>query len=92
MEEKTYINVCKAFSDRNRMKIFNMLLEKDMCAFEILKFLNCSQPTLSYHMKLLTDCGIVDGEKRGLWMHYSVNYKLLDEFQHYFNAEKKEEK
>lgn len=90
MEEKTYINVCKAFSDRNRMKIFKMLLEKDMCAFEILKFLNCSQPTLSYHMKLLTDCGIVNGEKRGLWMHYSVNYELLDEFQHYSTPRKRQ--
>lgn len=86
MEEKTYINICKAFSDNNRMKIFEMLREKDMCAYEILKHLNCSQPTLSYHMKLLTDSGIVNGEKRGLWKHYSVNYGLLDEFQHYFEG------
>ena len=55
MEEKTYINICKAFSDNNRMKIFEMLRKQDMCAYEILKNLNCSQPTLSYHMKLLTD-------------------------------------
>ena len=65
MEEKTYINICKAFSDNNRMKIFEMLRERDMCAYEILKNLNCSQPTLSYHMKLLTDSGIVNGEREG---------------------------
>ena len=92
MEEKTYINICKAFSDTNRMKIFEMLREKDMCAYEILKHLNCSQPTLSYHMKLLTDSGVVNSEKRGLWKHYSVNYKLLDEFQHYFVTEAQAEK
>lgn len=85
MQEKTYISICKAFSDTNRMKIFNMLRENDMCAFEILKHLECSQPTLSYHMKLLVDSGIVDSKKQGLWKHYSVNYKLLDEFQHYFD-------
>lgn len=92
MEEKTYINICKAFSDNNRMKIFEMLREKDMCAYEILKHLNCSQPTLSYHMKLLTDSGVVNSEKRGLWKHYSVNNKLLDEFQHYFVTEAQAEK
>ena len=92
MEEKTYINICKAFSDNNRMKIFEMLREKDMCAYEILKHLNCSQPTLSYHMKLLTDSGVVNSEKRGLWKHCSVNYKLLDEFQHYFVTEAQAEK
>ena len=92
MEEKIYIKICKAFSDVNRMKIFKMVLEKDMCAFEILKFTNCSQPTLSYHMKLLVDSTIIDAEKRGLWMHYEVNYAVLEEFQNYFKVEKKAEK
>ena len=90
MEEKTYINICKAFSDNNRMKIFEMLRKQDMCAYEILKNLNCSQPTLSYHMKLLTDSGVVNGEKIGLWKHYSINYQLLDEFQHYFTIKEQD--
>ena len=78
MEEKTYINICKAFSDNNRMKIFEMLRKQDMCAYEILKNLNCSQPTLSYHMKLLTDSGVVNGEKRGLWRRLPQRLKKKD--------------
>lgn len=54
--------------------------------------MNCSQPTLSYHMKLLVDSTIIDAEKRGLWMHYEVNYAVLEEFQNYFKVEKKAEK
>ena len=84
MEEKIYIKICKAFSDVNRMKIFKMLLEKDMCAFEILKFMNCSQPTLSYHMKLLTDSGLVFAEKDWKWSYYSVDKKAAEALGIYF--------
>ena len=54
MEEKTYITICKAFCYTNRMKIFEMLREKDMCAYEILNHLNGIPPTLAYHLTLLT--------------------------------------
>ncbi len=84
MEEKSYCNICKALSDSNRMMIFNLLRKNTMCAFEILEHLQCSQPTLSYHMKQLCDCGLVDATKKGLWVHYSVNEKCLKEFSEYF--------
>lgn len=87
MEEKKYIGICKALSDNNRMQIFNMLRKQQMCAFEILEHLKCSQPTLSYHMKMLCDSGLVNAEKKGLWMHYSINTATLKEFAEYFGKD-----
>ena len=87
MEEKKYISICKALSDANRMKIFNLLLKNDLCAFEILKHLDCSQPTLSYHMRLLVDSGIVEAHKQGLWMHYNIDKDVLRVFSRYFDKE-----
>lgn len=92
MDERTYINICKALSDSNRMRIFKMLKGREMCANEILEHLKCSQPTLSYHMKLLCGSGLVNADKQGLWMHYSINDKTLREFTDYFRYMQEAEK
>ena len=83
MQEKSYINICKALCDNNRMQIFKMLRKNTMCACEILEHLKCSQPTLSYHMKLLCDSGLVNADKQGLRMRYSINDDVVKEFSEY---------
>lgn len=78
-----YVPIFKALSDETRLKIVDMLSCGEMCACDILKKVHISQPTLSYHMKMLTDCGLVSGRKDGSWMRYSLNEKkaaLLSEF------------
>ena len=83
MQEKSYINICKALSDNNRMQIFKMLRKTTMSACQILEHLKCSQPPHSYHMKLLCDSGLVNADKQGLWMRYSINDDVVKEFSEY---------
>jgi len=64
--------VFKAFCDENRLQILELLRSGEKCACKLLEELNISQPTLSHHMKILCDAGIVTGRKEGKWMHYSI--------------------
>jgi ArsR family transcriptional regulator len=67
----------KAVSDETRLKIIDMLSCGELCACDILKSFNITQPTLSYHMKILTDSGIVIGNREGAWMHYTLDEKKV---------------
>ncbi|RLB38124.1 MAG: transcriptional regulator [Deltaproteobacteria bacterium] len=71
---REFIKVMKALSDPNRVKLLKMLQRKNMCVCEIQAALGISQPTVSKHLKILTDAGLVDYRKDGLW----VNYFLTD--------------
>ncbi len=64
--------VFKAFCDENRLMILEMLREGERCACELLEQLHISQSTLSHHMKILTDSGVVAARKQGKWTHYSI--------------------
>lgn len=65
--------VIKALSDTNRLKIIDILSCGESCACDILEHFDFTQPTLSHHMKVLMECGIVDCRKEGLWSYYSLN-------------------
>ena len=65
--------VFKAFCDENRVRILNLLRGGEKCACKLLEEMSISQPTLSHHMKILCDSGIVTGRKEGKWMHYSIS-------------------
>ncbi len=64
--------VFKAFCDVNRLQILEMLRTGEKCACKLLEELNISQSTLSHHMKILCESGIVTGRKEGKWTHYSI--------------------
>ncbi len=86
MEEKDFeenYKVLKALSDVNRMKIINTLTNGEMCACKILEDFNIKQPTLSHHMKVLTECGLVISKKEGKWMHYLLNVEKIKDFQRF---------
>lgn len=68
----------KALSDETRLEIVEMLSHGELCACELLEHLDISQPTLSHHMKKLTACGLVEGTKRGSWVHYRLNKIAVD--------------
>lgn len=80
-----YVPMIKALSDETRLKIVDMLSEDEMCACKILEQFSITQPTLSYHMKILTECGLVTGRRDGAWMHYSVNSSRKDELLCFLN-------
>ena len=65
--------VFKALCDENRLRILEILRGGEKCACVLLSDLHISQSTLSYHMKILCDSGIVVGRPEGKWMHYALN-------------------
>jgi ArsR family transcriptional regulator, arsenate/arsenite/antimonite-responsive transcriptional repressor len=67
------IRVMKALSDPNRVKVVKMLQQKEMCVCEIQFALGIAQPTVSKHLKVLEDAGLVQSKKAGLWVNYSLS-------------------
>lgn len=65
--------VFKAFCDANRLQILELLKPGERCACHLLEDLNIGQSTLSHHMKILCDAGIVNGRKEGKWVHYTLS-------------------
>lgn len=65
--------VFKAFCDENRLRILALLQSGEKCACVLLEDLNISQSTLSHHMKILCESGVVTSRKEGKWTHYSIS-------------------
>ena len=88
-----YIPILKALSDETRLKIIDMLSCQELCANEILEEFKITQPTLSYHMKILIEAELVRGNRQGAFMHYSLNQnksgELIDFLKH-ISSEKEE--
>lgn len=78
--------LCRALGDPNRMSITQVLSGKELCACNLLEQFHITQPTLSHHMKILCDCGLVRARKDGKWMHYSLNNEKLESFRVFFDA------
>lgn len=84
LDTKRVALVFKAFCDENRVRILQLLDNGEKCACNLLEELDISQPTLSHHMKILCDSGIVVGRKEGKWMHYSVSEEGVEIARNYF--------
>lgn len=82
------IEILKALSDGTRMKIFELLRGGELCGCKLLESLDITQPTLSHHMKVLCDSGIVIAEKKWKWCHYSINCEKLNELIDYLGNTK----
>lgn len=78
--------ICKAIGDNNRLRIIEMLSGGEKCACKLLERFSITQPTLSHHMKILCDCGLVNVRKEGKWSHYSLNCETLTEFKEYVES------
>ncbi|MGN1202485.1 MAG: ArsR/SmtB family transcription factor [Eubacterium sp.] len=65
--------IFKAFCDENRIRILEMLQTGEKCGCRLLEELKVTQPTLSHHMKILCNSGIVEGRKEGKWTHYRIS-------------------
>ncbi len=72
-----YIPLFKALSDETRLKIVQMLTCESMCANSILECFSMTQPSLSYHMKILTSSGLVRAKRQGGFTMYSVDAQKL---------------
>ena len=65
----------KALGDPARVKIVNLLATSDepVCVCELVPALGLSQPTVSHHLKKLTEAGLVSREQRGVWAYFSID-------------------
>ena len=84
MTENEISEICKALGDVNRIKIINMLTQGELCACRLLEKFNISQPTLSHHMKTLSETNLVNVRKDGKWSYYSINGDVIKEVKSYF--------
>lgn len=88
MEREECTKILKALADDTRMQIFEMLRGGTLCGCKILEQLNITQPTLSHHIKVLCDCGLVKAEKDWKWTYYSINCDKLNEMLAYLGDTK----
>ena len=89
MDNKKIALMFKAFCDENRIQILELLRDGEKCACRLLEEMNITQPTLSHHMKILCDSGVVVGRKEGKWMHYSISEEGLENVMDYLEELKK---
>ena len=84
MYNRTYIDMgdfsdlFKALSDPTRRSILQLLRRRPMTPSDILAKLEVSQPTLSHHLDILKRAGLVDAEREGQFIRYSLNMSVLD--------------
>jgi len=70
----------KALADPTRLRILSLLSrhEGEVCVFEIVESFTLEQPTISHHLRILRDAGLVDCRKKGLWAYYYVRREALN--------------
>ena len=83
---KGYASLMKALGDETRVKIFDMLSKGELCACKVLEEFNITQPTLSYHMRILCDCGLVNGRRDGIWMRYTINKDVYERLKSFIDS------
>ncbi len=69
---QNFVHVMKALSDASRVSILMMLRKREMCACEITPLLGLAQPTVSRHLKVLKDAGLILARREGIWINYSL--------------------
>ncbi len=79
--EDNIVKIAKALSDKSRIKILSEIAKREsITCSEAEKIAELSQPTVSHHLKILTDAGLLDVVKDGRYSIISINKKTLKEF------------
>lgn len=71
------IHIFKALADQTRLRLIDLLLTHDLCVGALAHRLGISKPAVSQHLQILRKAGLVKGEKRGYWTHYSIERGTL---------------
>jgi len=74
------IKAAKALSDETRLRILNLLLERECCVCEVMQVLQISQTRASRNLSALHDAGFLKMRKDGLWSLYSLDKKGMDDY------------
>lgn len=77
---KAYAGIFKALGDETRMEIVGLLAKAggEMCVCEIEPRFELSQPTISHHLRLLREAGVVTSERRGTWVYYALDRNFAE--------------
>jgi len=73
------VRIFKTPADETRFNLIRLLLTHDLCVGALAKHLSISEAAVSQHLKSLREAGLVKGEKRGYWTHYTVEKEKLHE-------------
>ena len=79
------VRVFKAFSDSTRAAILTQLSNEDLCVGALADRLNVTHSAVSQHLRILREVGLVAGDKRGYWVHYSLNRERVRELSRQFS-------
>ncbi len=72
-------DIFKALNDDTRREILELLKKQDLTAGEIADNFNISKPSISHHLDILQRADLISGEKKGQFIHYSINTTILDD-------------
>jgi ArsR family transcriptional regulator len=75
LDAKPYAKLFKALGDETRLEMIGLLaaVGSELCACDIESHFDLSQPTISHHLKILREAGLITGERRGTWVYYAIN-------------------
>ena len=68
----------RALGDETRLRILHLLLGSEVCVCDLEAAMPVKQPTISHHLKLLRDAGMVENERQGNWSYYFVNRDAVE--------------
>ena len=74
-----FVRLMKALSDPNRVKIITMLGVRELCVCELTALLGVAQPTVSKHLRILEESGLVSFRKEGNWIIYRLNTECQEQ-------------
>ena len=77
---RNIIKAYKSLSDETRLRILNLLLEKECCVCEVMQALGISQPRASRNLRILYEAGFLKLQKNGLWSVYSLDREGIDKY------------
>jgi ArsR family transcriptional regulator len=77
---KDVVKAMKALSDETRLRILNVLLERECCVCEVMQALDISQTRASRNLGILHDAGLLKMRKEGLWALYSIDRDGMKEY------------
>lgn len=81
--DKNIVEYFKVLSDPNRLEIVELLLKGETCGCTLIDKLPISQPTLSYHLKTITNAGLAQAKRDGNWIKHFVNRDKINDMIKY---------
>lgn len=74
------LNTLKSLSDETRLRLINLLYEKELCVCDLVEALQVSQPKVSRHLSSLKNAGLVSDRKQAQWVYYSIIHDTENKF------------